>query len=97
MSDMPCHDYNISDIRDRILLINDRGDEAHPFYVWGKTHDQLLSTETLFVKFPLFLPDGRHMLDTCRELCLKITGFDEGPILLTFPVGESIVPIDCTW
>ncbi len=35
--------------------MNDHGDELRPLYVWGRNHDQLTTTETLFIKF--FAPE----------------------------------------
>ena len=91
-NNMPCYQYDIRDLDQRIVLRNDRGAEVHPFYVWGRTHDVLNTTETLFIKFPLRTQSGRHLLEGSCELCMEIGGFNEGPIQLRFPVSAFMLP-----
>ncbi len=91
--DYPCHEYDIRDLNKKIRLVNGRGDGVSPMYVWGRNHDQLTTTETLFIKFRLRNANGRHLLEKGNELSLEINAFDEGPIHLPFTFDNTKMPI----
>jgi hypothetical protein len=92
-NDYPCQIYLINDLKSRIHLINDIGQEVLPTYILGRAHEQLTMTETLFIKFPLRTTAGEHLFARSDKLCLRIDGFNEGPIQLEFPIEKSYLPL----
>ena len=75
LADYPCYLPNISDIEDRIVLVNGNGDTLRPKFVWGRRHDVLTSPETLFAMFPL-RRSGTHFLRGSLTAALELSGFD---------------------
>ncbi len=86
LSDWPCYIPDITDLENRIVLLNDKRDILHPRFVWGKRHNQLTTEETLLVMFPLRNQE-RHFLDGSENMYLILKGFDHD-IKLHFPVSE---------
>ncbi len=85
-SDWPCYIPDITNLEDRITLLNDRDDTLRPRFVWGKRHNQLTTDETLLIMFPL-RNNPRHFLDGSEDMYLILRGFDHD-IKLHFPVSE---------
>ncbi len=74
-SDWPCYIPDITDLENRIMLLNDKKDVLRPRVVWGKRHNQLTTDETLLIMFPLRSATG-HFLDRSEHMCLLLKGFD---------------------
>ena len=75
MADWPCYMPSISDIEQRIWLLDGSGDTLKPKYVWGRRNETLGSPETLFAMFPLRRSD-KHFLVNSKSARLEIAGFD---------------------
>ena len=75
MADWPCYTTNITDIEQRIWLLNRDNDTLRPRYVWGRRNELFATTETLFAMFPL-RRGGRNFLAGSSTAWLEISGFD---------------------
>lgn len=73
-ADWPCYMPNITDIGSRIWLISEKGDTLRPKYVWGRRHETLTTTETLFILFPL-RGLSHHFLAESNKCWFEIAGF----------------------
>ena len=72
MSDVPCETPDISDIENRIMLVNDSGQMLRPKFVSGRVSSMLMENERLWVGFDFtqnrdFLKSGKFEI--------KILGF----------------------
>jgi hypothetical protein len=76
---------DISNIEQRIYLVNDKGKFIKPKYVWGRRNNILTNEETLFAMF-YFREGEHHFLQGSDEILLLIKGF-EGDIRLDFPLS----------
>ena len=76
---------DISDIDQRIFLVNDKQKFIRPKYVWGRTASALKMEETFLVMFA-FRSGDHHFLQGSRYMYLLITGL-ERDIQLTFPLS----------
>ncbi|HUN64734.1 MAG TPA: hypothetical protein VMW43_01430 [Bacteroidota bacterium] len=77
---------DISDLENRIFLINGAGDTLHPKYIAGRRNDRLVGEETLHIAFILRNGDS-HFLAGSHEMKLEIDGFTE-PVVFTFPLSR---------
>jgi hypothetical protein len=84
-ADWPCYIPGITDLDQRILLVNDKGVSLKPRYVWGRRNNELTLEETLVVMFDL-RKDGVHLFDGSENIYLVLTGF-ENEIRLKFPLS----------
>ena len=84
-SDWPCYIPDISDLENRIYLINDKNLFVKPRWVWGKKKNELTHEETLFAMFQIRNGDA-HFLEGSTSMYLGIKGF-ENDIKLTFPLS----------
>ena len=76
MADWPCYTPSITDISQRIWLLNENGDTLRPRYVWGRRHETLTTPETLFAMFPLRGTTSKHFLTGSGGAVLEVAGFD---------------------
>jgi hypothetical protein len=76
---------DISNIEQRIYLVNDKGKFIKPKYVWGKRNNVLTTEESLFAMF-YFREGNHHFLEGSSEMYLLIKGF-ESDIRLEFPLS----------
>lgn len=76
----------ISNIENRIYLVNDKNKFIRPRYVWGRRHNTLIDKETLFAMF-YFREGEHHFLRDVKELMLVIKGF-ECDIWLDFSLAK---------
>ncbi|MBI4810906.1 MAG: hypothetical protein HY800_05600 [Ignavibacteriales bacterium] len=88
----PIYIPDITNLEDRIFLVNDKGKFIKPKYVWGKRRDQLTMHETIFAMFHFTnrkgnpLEAGYHFLDGSEKMYLIVKGF-EMDIKLAFPLS----------
>ena len=82
----PSYTPDISDLEQRIYLVNDKEKFIRPKYVWGKRQSLLMGDENLLVMFP-FRNEGHHFLDGSEKMYLVIKGF-ETDIKLTFNLSK---------
>ena len=80
-----CYLPDISNIENRIFLINDENKFIQPIYVWGRRSNFLTNEETLFAMF-YFREGDHHFLRDSDEMLLLIKGF-ESDIRLEFPLS----------
>jgi len=83
-SDWPCYVPDISNLEQRIMLVNDKNKFIMPKYVWGRKRNQLTLEETLLVMFRL-RNDTFHFLEGTNNMQLVIKGF-ETDITFDFPL-----------
>jgi hypothetical protein len=76
---------DISNIEQRIYLVNDKGKFIKPKYVWGKRNNVLTTEESLFAMF-YFRQGDHHFLSGSDEMYILIKGF-ESDIRLEFPLS----------
>ncbi|MBI5476014.1 MAG: hypothetical protein HY964_04680 [Ignavibacteriales bacterium] len=84
-SDWPCYMPEITDIKDRIFLINSQNKYIKPKYIWGVRHNILSNPETIFAMFH-FRNGDYHFLKKSNKMFLVIEGF-ENEIKLSFPLS----------
>ncbi len=88
----PSYIPDITNLEERIFLVNDKGEFIKPKYVWGKRKNQLAITERMFVMFHFTKRDGNateanyHFLRGSENMYLIIQGF-EMDIKLTLPLS----------
>jgi len=76
---------DISNLEERIFLMNDKGKFIKPKYVWGKRRRYLTMPETMFAMFH-FRKGEHHFLEGSDKMYLVIKGF-ENDIKLTFSLS----------
>ena len=76
---------DITNLEQRIYLINDKGKFIKPRYVWGRQNNVLTKEESLFAMF-YFREGDYHFLTDSDEMCFLIKGF-EGDVRLEFPLS----------
>lgn len=84
-ADWPCYLPDITNLEDRIFLVNDKNKFIKPHIVWGKKNKVLCMPETLFAMFH-FREGDYHFLDGSDNMYLFIRGF-ETDIKLTLPLS----------
>lgn len=85
-SDWPCYVPDITDLEDKIYLLNDKNKYIKPKYVWGKKQSYLAMEETLLIMFQLRENDHHFFAET-ENVYLAIKGFEKD-IRLAFPLSE---------
>lgn len=85
LSDWPCYMPPTDDIDKRIWILNGEGDTLRPKFVWGRRHEFLTTTETLFVMFQ-FRRGEAHFLERSTSAWLQVAGFDTK---MKFPLNVS--------
>jgi len=71
----PCYIPDITDLEQRIYLVNDKNKFIRPKYVWGRRQNQFALPENLLVMFAL-RNEGHHFLEGSKKMYLVIKGFD---------------------
>ncbi|MBI4810371.1 MAG: hypothetical protein HY800_02805 [Ignavibacteriales bacterium] len=80
-----CYMPEITNLEDRIFLVNENNKFIKPRYVWGKRHNVLTMEETLLAMF--YLSRGEdHFLAGSDEMYLLVKGF-ERDIKLTYSLS----------
>lgn len=70
---MPCEDFYIGDIQDKLYLENEKGNRIKPFYIWGRRHDYLTTEETMIAKFRVGIK-GWRWTEHSSEINLVLDG-----------------------
>lgn len=83
--DWPCYLPDITNLEDRIILLNEQKKFIKPKYVWGRRNNILSQPETLFAMFH-FRQGDHHFLSESEKMFLVIKGF-ETDIKLSFPLS----------
>lgn len=76
MSDWPCYVPDISDLEQRISLMNEDGESLKPRFVWGRRNESLTTEETVIASFPLRMAH-HHFLKSGKRMYLVIRGFEK--------------------
>ncbi len=84
-ADWPCYMPDITNLEDRIFLVNGKNRFIKPRIVWGKRNNILTMPETMFAMFH-FREGSYHFLDGSDEMYLVIKGF-ENDVKLSFPLS----------
>ena len=83
--DWPCYLPDITNLEERIFLVNDKKEFIKPKYVWGKKKNILTMPETMFAMFH-FRKGEHHFLEGSDKMYLVIKGF-ENDIKLPFSLS----------
>ena len=84
-TDWPCYIPDITNLEDRIFLVNEKNKYIKPSIVWGKRNNILTMPETMFAMFH-FREENHHFLDGSNKMFLVIKGF-ENDVKLTFDLS----------
>ena len=71
----PCYVPDITDLEQRIFLVNGKNKFIKPKYVWGRRQNQFAMPEDLLAMFAL-RNEGHHFLEGSTIMYLVIKGFD---------------------
>lgn len=82
----PSYIPDITDIDERVFLLNEQGDTLRPRYLWGRNNNQLSMEETMFARF-VFRNHNEHFLRESENMYLVVAGF-EHKIVLAYPLSK---------
>ena len=84
LTDVPCYTPDITDLEQRIVLVNDKLQTLRPVSVFGRKNNMLTRDEDLIIIFPL-KSDSTSFFEGTQGVTLSITGFDK-PVELKYPI-----------
>jgi len=76
LSDWPCYIPDITDLDQRIFLVNEAGDSLKAKFTWGRNNNQLSLEENIFVMFDFHSRPSLNFFKNGTLVNFVITGFD---------------------